>query len=142
MSDIHAALGLNQIERLDEFVAKRNAIAQYYDQLLTELPITKPKQIEGSYSSFHLYVIRLKRDELKNSQRQVFAAFHAQSILVNLHYIPVYLQPHYQNMGFKRGYCPEAEAYFSECISIPIFPALTKDQQNYILTVLKKATEE
>ncbi|MBT5407059.1 MAG: UDP-4-amino-4,6-dideoxy-N-acetyl-beta-L-altrosamine transaminase, partial [Gammaproteobacteria bacterium] len=140
MSDIHAALGLSQLERLDEFVAKRNAIAQHYDQLLTELPITKPKQIEGSYSSFHLYVVRLKRNEINKSQRQVFATFHEQGVRVNLHYIPVYLHPYYQNMGFKRGYCPEAEAYFSEAMSIPIFPTLSKEQQDYILEILKNTT--
>jgi len=141
MSDIHAALGLSQIERIDEFVTKRHAIAQRYNELLTELPITKPKQIAESFSSFHLYVIRLKLPEINNSQRQVFAAFNEEGVHVNLHYIPVYLQPYYQNMGFKRGYCPEAERYYSEAISIPIFPTLTKDQLDCILTILKKATK-
>ncbi|MBT6439861.1 MAG: UDP-4-amino-4,6-dideoxy-N-acetyl-beta-L-altrosamine transaminase, partial [Flavobacteriales bacterium] len=140
MSDIHAVLGLSQIERLDEFIAKRHAISQRYNELLTELPITKPKQIEESFSSFHLYVIRLKLNEINNSQRQVFAAFHEQGVRVNLHYIPVYLQPCYQDMGFKRGYCPEAEAYFSEAMSIPIFPTLSKEQQDYILEILKNTT--
>jgi len=140
MSEIHAALGLSQIERLDEFVTKRHAIAQRYNELLTELPITKPKQIAESFSSFHLYVIRLKLNEINKSQRQIFAAFHEQGVRVNLHYIPVYLQPFYQNMGFKRGYCPEAEAYFSEAMSIPIFPALCKEQQDSILEVFKNTT--
>jgi len=142
MSDIHAALGLSQIERLNEFVTKRHAIAQSYDQQLTKLPIKKPKQFAESYSSFHLYVIRLKLNEINNSQRQVFEALLAQGVNVNLHYIPVYLQSYYQNKGFNRGYCPEAERYYSEAISIPIFPTLTKEQLDYILTILKKATEE
>jgi UDP-4-amino-4,6-dideoxy-N-acetyl-beta-L-altrosamine transaminase len=141
MSDIHAALGLSQTGRLDQFVAKRHAIAQRYNQLLTELPLIKPKQIESSFSSFHLYVIRLKLNEIYKSQRQVFTAIHERGVLVNLHYIPVYLHPYYQNRGFKRGYCPEAEAYFSECISIPIFPTLTKEQQDYIFLVLKTTTK-
>ena len=140
MSDIHAALGLRQVERLDEFVAKRHALAQRYNELLTEMPITKPKQIAESFSSFHLYVIRLKLREINNSQRQVFAAFYEQGVRVNLHYIPVYLQPFYQNRGFKRGYCPEAEAYFSEAMSIPVFPTLSKEQQDYILEILKNTT--
>ena len=140
MSDIHAALGLRQVERLDEFVAKRHALAQRYNELLTELPITKPKQIAESFSSFHLYVIRLKLNEINKSQRQVFTGFHKRGVRVNLHYIPVYLHPYYQNMGFKRGYCPEAEAYFSEAMSIPIFPTLSKEQQDYILEILKNTT--
>ena len=138
MSDIHAALGLSQIERVDEFVGKRHAIAQRYNELLTELPITKPKQIEESFSSFHLYVIRLKLNEINNSQRQVFAAFHEQGVRVNLHYIPIYLQPYYQSRGFKRGYCPEAEAYYSEAISIPIYPTLFNVQQDQVISGLRK----
>jgi UDP-4-amino-4,6-dideoxy-N-acetyl-beta-L-altrosamine transaminase len=126
MSDIHAALGLSQLERLDAFVAKRHAIAQRYNELLTELPITKPKQIEESFSSFP-YMIRLKLNKINKSLRQVFAAFHEQGVRVNLHYISVYLQPNYQNMGFKRGYCPEAEAYVSECVSIPTLPAMERE---------------
>lgn len=129
MTDIHAALGLSQMQRLNEFVTKRHAIAKCYDQMLSDLPVLTPWQHPDSYSGFHLYVIRLKRDEVSKTQREVFKALHAAGINVNLHYIPVYRQPYYEQMGFKAGYCLEAEKYYAEAISIPMYPDLTKEQQ-------------
>jgi len=129
MTDIHAALGLSQMQRLNEFVAKRHAIAKRYDQMLSDLPVLTPWQHPDSYSGFHLYVIRLKRDEVSKTQREVFKALHAAGINVNLHYIPVYRQPYYEQMGFKAGYCLEAEKYYAEAISIPMYPGLTEEQQ-------------
>ena len=95
MTDIQAALGLSQMTRLDEFVTKRYAIAKRYDQLLSELPLLTPYQHEDGYSSYHLYVIRLKLAKINKTQRQVYDAIYAAGVLVNLHYIPVYRQPHY-----------------------------------------------
>jgi UDP-4-amino-4,6-dideoxy-N-acetyl-beta-L-altrosamine transaminase len=138
MTDIQAALGLSQMQRLDEFVAKRHAIAQRYNELLAELPLLLPWQHPDSYSSFHLYPIRLKLNQIKKSHQQVYQALREKGVLVNLHYIPVYLQPYYENMGFKRGHCPEAEKYYTEVLSIPMYSSLTNEQQEYVLKTLSE----
>jgi UDP-4-amino-4,6-dideoxy-N-acetyl-beta-L-altrosamine transaminase len=140
MTDILAALGLSQMQRLDEFVAKRHSIAERYDQLLSSLPVVTPFQHADGYSSFHLYVIRLKLGEINKTHRQVYEALRAVGILVNLHYIPVYRQPYYVNLGFEAGYCPEAEQYYSEVISIPVYPGLTEAQQDQVVAALRVAT--
>ena len=140
MTDIHAALGLSQMQRLDEFVTKRHIIAKRYDQMLSSLPVVAPYQHEDGYSSFHLYVISLKLGEISKTQRQVYEALRAAGILVNLHYIPVYRQPYYEQMGFLAGYCPHAERYYSEAISIPMYPGLTKAQQDQVVSALREAT--
>lgn len=139
MTDLQAALGLSQIQRLDEFVAKRHAIAKRYDELLSELPIMTPWQHQDSYSGLHLYVIRLKLGAIDKTHREIFEALRAADIGVNLHYIPVYWQPYYADLGFKEGLCPEAEKYYSEAISLPMYPALTEAQQNHIVTTLREA---
>jgi UDP-4-amino-4,6-dideoxy-N-acetyl-beta-L-altrosamine transaminase len=140
MTDILAALGLNQMQRLEEFVARRHEIAQRYDQMLSSLPVVIPGQHADCFSGFHLYVIRLKLGEISRSHRQVYTAMHAAGILVNLHYIPVYRQPYYKNLGFEAGYCPEAEQYHAESISIPLYPGLTGVQQDQVVHALRGAT--
>jgi UDP-4-amino-4,6-dideoxy-N-acetyl-beta-L-altrosamine transaminase len=139
LTDIQAALGLNQMKRLDEFVERRHTIAKRYDQLLVDLPVNTPSQHKDSYSAFHLYVIRLNLEKIGKTYSQIFEVFREMGIGVNLHYIPVYLQPYYKNLGFKPGYCPEAEQYYAEAISLPIYPNLTEAQQNTVVSVLKKA---
>jgi UDP-4-amino-4,6-dideoxy-N-acetyl-beta-L-altrosamine transaminase len=139
MTDIQAALGLSQMQRLNEFVTRRHAIAKRYDQLLAALPVLSPWQQPDSYSSYHLYVIRLKLNEINKTQRQVYDALHAAGILVNLHYIPVYRQPYYELMGFNVGYCPQAEQYHSEAICIPMYPGLTVTQQDQVVAVIREA---
>lgn len=138
MTDIQAALGLSQMQRLDEFVTKRHSIAQRYDEMLAYMPVVTPWQHADSYSSFHLYPIRLKLGEINKTHRQVYEALRAEGILVNLHYIPVYRQPYYEKMGFRKGYCPEAEQYYSEVSSIPMYPGLTEAQQDSVVAVLRK----
>jgi UDP-4-amino-4,6-dideoxy-N-acetyl-beta-L-altrosamine transaminase len=138
MTDIQAALGLSQMKRLEEFVAKRHSIARRYDDLLTNLPVLAPWQHGDSYSGYHLYVIRLKLNEINKTQRQIYSALYAADIGVNVHYIPVYRQPHYEQMGFKVGYCPQAEQYYSTVISIPMYPGLTDVQQDIILQTLHR----
>ena len=138
MTDIQAALGLSQMQRLDEFVTQRHAVAKRYDHLLSVLPVLIPWQHAESYSGYHLYVIRLKLDEINKTQHQVSAALRAAEILVNLHYIPVYRQPYYEQMGFSVGYCPQAEQYYSEAISIPLYPGLTAAQQDRVVAVMRE----
>ena len=141
MTDLQAALGLSQMQRLDAFVDQRHAIASRYDQLLSQLPLITPWQHEDSYSGYHLYVVRLKLVEIKKTQRQVWNSLHEAKVLVNLHYIPVYLQPHYEKMGFVPGYCPQSEKYYSEVISIPMYPGLSVALQTRVIDAICKAVE-
>lgn len=141
MTDIQAALGLSQLKRLDEFVSRRHQIAERYDQLLSEMPVITPWQHPDTFSSFHLYVIRLRLEGAKKPQRQVYNALRSSGVLVNLHYIPVYRQPFYEAQGFGVNYCPEAERYFLEAISLPMYPGLSENQQDYVVTALQEAIE-
>ena len=142
MTDLQAALGLSQMSRLDEFVAKRHATAKRYDRLLADLPVITPWQHPDSNSGLHLYVIRLKLAEIGKTHRQVFEALRAAGIGVNLHYIPVHRQPYYERLGFNAGYCPEAERYYAEAISLPMYPGLTEAQQDKVIEKLCRVTEK
>ena len=136
MTDIHAALGLSQAKRLDEFVDKRHRIAHRYDTELAGLPFRTPWQSPDSYSSYHLYPIRLNLSQVNMTQREIYGALHAGGVGANLHYIPVYRQPYYESMGFKVGYCPESERYYKEVLSLPIFPAMTTGQTDKVIEVV------
>lgn len=137
MTELQAALGLSQMQRLQEFVIKRHKLASRYDELLQELPITLPWQHPDSESARHLYVIRLQLEKINITHLDVFNALHAAGVLVNLHYIPVHMQPYYQKMGFESGQFPEAEQYYKEAISIPLFSAMTEGQQDSVCSTLK-----
>jgi len=138
MTDLQAALGLSQMQRLEEFVKKRHAIAERYDVLLADLPVITPWQHPSTYSALHLYVIRLKLRETNKNHREIFEALRLAGIGVNVHYIPVYRQPYYERMGFEAGYCPEAECYYNEAISLPMYPGLIEQQQRQVVTALKE----
>ncbi len=142
MTDLQAALGLSQMRRLDEFVTRRHAIAKLYDQLLADMPVITPWQHADSYSGLHLYVIRLKLGDIGGTHRQVFEALRAAGIGVNMHYIPVYRQPYYEGLGFKAGHCLEAEHYYAEAISLPMYPGLTEAQQDKVIEAIRLATEK
>lgn len=139
MTDIQAALGVSQIRRLNKYVVRRHEIADRYNRLLADLPLTLPWQHPDSYSAYHLYVIRLQLDRIERSHLQVFEALRAKDIMVNLHYIPVHTQPHYERMGFKRGDYPQAERYYREAISIPMHPTLTDTEQDFVVATLREA---
>jgi UDP-4-amino-4,6-dideoxy-N-acetyl-beta-L-altrosamine transaminase len=139
MTDMQAALGLSQMRRLDEFVAKRHAVAAHYNDLLKNSPVATPWQHGDSYSGLHLYVIRLRTEDIKTSQRKIFERLRANGIGVNLHYIPVYRQPYYVGQGFNPGDFPEAEHYYAEAISLPMYPGLTRPQQSEVVQQLNAA---
>lgn len=138
MTELQAALGVSQMARLDEFVAKRNQLAKRYDELLQNLPLVIPKQIPESYSGRHLYVIKLKLDEISRSHREVFDALRERGVGVNLHYIPVHTQPYYQGLGFQSGQFPEAEAYYQRAVSIPLYHHMTHEDQNIVVETLRE----
>ena len=137
MTDIQAALGLSQLQRLDEFIAKRKIIAKRYDELLTDPWLTIPWQNPDTDSAHHLYIVRINRGEIKFRQKDIFERLRSFGILVNLHYIPVYRHPYYESFGFNVNEFPEAEAYYAEAISLPIYPSLSEDQQSEVVQRLK-----
>ncbi len=139
MTDIQAALGMSQMQRLNQFVERRRQLARRYDELLQNLPLILPIEAPETQSSWHLYVVRLKLQEISQSHRQVFEALRAANIGVNLHYIPVHTQPYYQKLGFKWGDFPVAEQYYQEALSLPLYYELTETEQDWVVHVLKKA---
>lgn len=139
MTDIQAALGVSQMTRLDQYVSIRHSLVDQYNSKLENLQITRPWQHPDSYSAFHLYVIRLNKENIQKSHLEVFNYLRDSDIGVNLHYIPVHTQPYYQKLGFKPGDFPEAEKYYSEAISLPLYATLSTEEQNTVIHTLKSA---
>jgi UDP-4-amino-4,6-dideoxy-N-acetyl-beta-L-altrosamine transaminase len=139
MTDLQAALGVSQMQRLDEYVSRRQAIAARYAKLLAELPLRTPGLDENAYSAFHLYVVRLDVSRVRRSQRELFEFMRASGIGVNLHYIPIYRQPFYERMGFDRGAFAEAERYYAEAMSLPMFPTLRDEEIDFVAATLQEA---
>jgi UDP-4-amino-4,6-dideoxy-N-acetyl-beta-L-altrosamine transaminase len=138
LTDIQAALGLSQAKRIDAHVARRQEIARRYDEALAELPVTRPWQDPETQSSWHLYVVRLALDRIKKTQRGVFEALQRAGIGVNVHYIPIHLQPFYRKLGFRSGDFPEAESYYREALTLPLFPSLKLDEIDTVIDRLRE----
>ncbi len=138
MTDIQAALGTSQMQRLDKFVERRWFLANRYNQLLQDLPLILPWQNPDTDSSWHLYVIRLKLDKINKTHRQVFEELRDAGIGVNLHYIPVHTQPYYQQLGFNWGDFPQVEKYYQEAISLPLYYSLTQEDQDRVVKTLQR----
>jgi len=134
LTDLQAALGLSQMQRIDQLVERRRVLASRYAKLLEGLPLRPPAASEES--AWHLYVIQL---EEADRRRAVFDDLRSEGIGVNVHYIPVYTQPDYQRLGFRPGYCPAAETYYSRAITLPLFPAMTDSNQHRVVEVLRQA---
>ena len=137
MTDIQAALGLSQMNRLDDFVKRRHVIAAQYDELLCDLPVLPQRRSVECYSAMHLYLVRITTEKLNKSHGQVFSELRESGIGVNLHYIPVHTQPYYQKLGFNTGDFPQAEKYYTETISLPMFPDLSHDEQGKVVKTLE-----
>jgi dTDP-4-amino-4,6-dideoxygalactose transaminase len=129
LTDLQAALGMSQMKRIDAFIARRRALAAHYDDALGNLPLVTPWQHPDGLSAYHLYPIWLRLAQLRRSRREVFDALRGAGIGVQVHYIPVHLQPYYRKLGFKPGDFPESERYYEGAITIPLFAAMTDDEQ-------------
>ena len=138
ITDIQASLGISQMKRLDDFVSRRHNLKDRYNKILQNLPIILPYQSEDCFSALHLYPIQIDLEKVDKTHSQIFDELRSNGLGVNLHYIPVHTQPHYQKMGFKIGDYPNAEKYYSRAISIPLFASMTYEQQDEVVEVLKK----
>jgi UDP-4-amino-4,6-dideoxy-N-acetyl-beta-L-altrosamine transaminase len=136
MTDIQAALGMSQLNRLREFAAKRRTLADRYHRLLSDLPVIRQFEPSDTVSALHLYVIELDPSAPRN-RAEVFAAMRAAGIGVNVHYIPVHLQPIYRRFGFSSGNFPVAERYYGRALTLPMHPSLSRAEQDYVLEALK-----
>lgn len=141
MTDLQAALGLSQLKRLHLFIERRQALASRYDSLLEGLPLRTPVRKSYADSALHLYVVRLEGSAQVKSKRQVFEELRELGIGVHVHYIPVHTQPYYEQLGFRPGDFPEAEAYYEEALSLPLFYTMTDGQQDRVVEALKTVLE-
>ena len=139
MTDIQAALGISQFDRLDDYVKKRNILAERYCQLLSKMPLSLPIKTIDSYSSMHLFVVTLNFDKIQKSYIEVYKSMNQNGIGVMLHYIPVHLQPYYQAMGFKLGDFPISENYSSKAITLPLFPTMKNEEQDQVIMAIGKS---
>lgn len=138
MTDLQAALGLSQLAQLAKFVDRRHVLSERYGKLLKALPLDIPPEEPEGRSSLHLYVVRLKDATMR---RDAFETLRSRGIGVNVHYIPVHLQPYYAALGFSAGDFPGAESYYARSISLPIYPGLSEAQQDRVVDVLREALE-
>jgi len=138
MTEMQAALGISQMQRLNEFVDRRHKLRERYDLLLDSLPMIKPYQDEDCYSALHLYPIQIDASKTTKKRKEIFNKLRENGIGVNVHYIPVHTQPYYQQLGFKSGDFPNAESYYSNTISLPIFYSMTNKQQDEVVLMLKE----
>ena len=141
MSDIHAALGISQMNSLDKFISKRNELSQIYTEELKGLPLTIQRVRKEDLSAWHIFVIRLKLSELKLSRLEIYNSLRNKGIGVNVHYIPVHLHPFYKNLGFNKGDFPNSENYYDGAITIPMFTKLKKKEIKYIIQALKESID-
>ncbi|MEP4890004.1 MAG: UDP-4-amino-4,6-dideoxy-N-acetyl-beta-L-altrosamine transaminase [Aliiglaciecola sp.] len=134
LSDLHAALGLSQLNKLDGFIEKRQILAQRYHDLLKHLPLTLPSMENADTSAWHVYMVELK----EHDRGAIYDALIERGIGVNVHYIPIHLQPYFKKLGFSKGYFPNAENYYQNALTLPLFPSLTADEQDRVVQALNE----
>lgn len=137
LTDLQAALGSSQLRRLDAMQERRAALADRYDAILADLPLDLPHRSNDRTSAWHLYAVEIRQPG--PPRKNVFEAMRAANIGVNVHYIPIHTQPYYRDLGFKRGDFPASERYYNNAISLPLFPALTDEQQDFVAATLRSA---
>lgn len=141
LSDLQAALGISQLGRLDQFVARRAQLAARYDAALADLPVERPRQDPAAQSAWHLYVVRLQSERIRRSRGEVFDALRQHGIGVNVHYIPVHTQPYYRELGFHVGDFPVAEAYYANALTLPLYPDLSDADQDRVIRSLREVLQ-
>jgi UDP-4-amino-4,6-dideoxy-N-acetyl-beta-L-altrosamine transaminase len=139
MTDVQAALGANQLRRLDNFLARRRELVKRYDLALRDLPLSTPLESRNGRSAWHLYILQLDIEVLGASRGEVFRRMREQGILVNVHYIPVYRQPYYRELGFEPNDFPNCERYYERAMSLPLFFDLTDVEQDRVSAVLRES---
>ena len=138
MTDIQAALGCSQMQRLDEFVARRRYLAARYDKLLERLPLVTPHVMSDSVPSWHIYIVRVDFSCVKRTKQEIFEKMRERGVTLNLHYIPVHTQPYYEQLGHRSEECPEAMKYYEEAMTLPLYYDLTDEEQNMIVDKLRE----
>lgn len=141
MTELQAALGVSQMNRIEEFVSARHQLSKRYNDKLGHVPLVLPYQLPNTYSGLHLFVIRLSLDEIDLTHSQVFDALRERGIGVNLHYISVHTQHYYQDVGFSDGDFPESERYYREAISLPMYHGMSEEQQDIVIQTLTDILE-
>ena len=138
LNDLMSALGISQLKKINQFVKKRNEIAKYYDELFKNVDVITPKVLKHNYSSFHLYIIRIPNKGNKFSRNEIFKKLKDNGVGVNIHYIPIYRQPFYKKFNFDYNEFINSEKYYSEAISIPIYPGLKNEEQRFVFNTIIK----
>ena len=139
MTELQAALGISQLQRVDGFVSNRHVLKKRYDLLLEDLPLILPYQSKDCYSSLHLYPVQIDiAKKVAKSRKQIFIELRENNVGVNVHYIPIHMQPYFQNLGFKKGDFPNSEVYYQSTLTLPMFSSMTSEQQDEVVTVLNK----
>ena len=142
MTDMQAALLISQLEKLLMFSKRRKEIVARYNEAFSRIPeLTVQQELEGSDSTRHLYILRIKPEKLRIDRRGFFDALAAENIMCNVHYIPIYLQPYYQEMGYPKGLCPKAEKLYSEMMSLPLYYAMTDQDVEDVITAVQKIVD-
>ncbi|OPH54554.1 UDP-4-amino-4,6-dideoxy-N-acetyl-beta-L-altrosamine transaminase [Paenibacillus ferrarius] len=142
MTDLQASLGLSQLNKLEMFLVRRREIAQLYNEAFEVMAgVDTPFQQPDAVSAWHLYILKLDPTQLRGSRKEIFEALRAENIGVNVHYIPVYLQPYYQELGYKRGSCPNAEDVYEQLITLPLYPKMTYSDVNDVIVAVDRVLE-
>ena len=139
ITDIQAALGYSQMQKVDEFVKRRRYLAERYNRLLQDLPVATPYVADYTDPSWHIYVVRIDFNRVNKSKQEIFDIMKSKGVVLNLHYIPVHLQPYYQRLGFAEGDFPNSESYYGDALTLPLYYDFTDDYQDWVVESLREA---